>query len=76
MEHSSDGGAVRSEAMQFGFRQSQKLVQELARRTGHPVEEVRAVYESQFEMLDRQARVKIYLPILAARHAGELLRSH
>ncbi len=53
--------------------QANEMMQALAKQTSQPLDEVRRVYESQFEQLDKQARIKIYLPILAARHAREIL---
>ena len=49
------------------------LVRELARVTNHSLEEARAAYEAQFQRLESQARVRTFLPILAARRAREVL---
>jgi hypothetical protein len=64
------------EAVAIGSRQSRQLVQALANQTSRPLDEARRVYESQFVLLDGQARIKTYLPIFAARQAREILSSH
>ena len=54
----------------------QDVIQELARRTGRPVEQVRSVYEEQLAILGSDARVTAFLPVLAKRRAQEVLRAH
>lgn len=55
--------------------QSHALVRELARATNHSLEKVRSVYETEFHRLNTEARVKTFLPILAARRTREVLRA-
>ncbi len=54
-------------------RQSATLVQAVARKTSRSVDEVQRVYALEFERLERHASVKIYLPLLAARRALDIL---
>jgi uncharacterized protein DUF3562 len=56
--------------------QSHSLVRELARQSDRPLEEVREIYETQFRLLERQARIKTFLPIIAARHVRDILATH
>jgi hypothetical protein len=67
---------MRNEIAEIGSRQSQALVRDLANESRQPIAQVRDVYESQFHRLERQAKVKLYVPIFAARHAREILLSH
>lgn len=53
--------------------QSRALELELARDSNQPLEEVRGIYEKQFRRLESQARLKTFLPIIAARHARRIL---
>ena len=53
---------------------AQDVIQELTRRTGRPVEQVRSVYEEQLAILGSDARVTVFLPVLAKRRAHEVLR--
>jgi hypothetical protein len=53
--------------------QSRDLVQALAKQTQRPMDEAQRVFESQFQQLERGASVRIYLPLLAARRAREIL---
>jgi hypothetical protein len=52
---------------------AQDVIQDLARQTQRPVDEVRTVYEQQLALLEADAKVKTYLTILATRRARELL---
>jgi Protein of unknown function (DUF3562) len=54
----------------------QELIVELATQTHRPVEEVKQVYEQQFNRLETYATVKTYLAILARRRARETLSRH
>jgi hypothetical protein len=58
------------------IRQARGLVSSLAKQTNTPIEEARKVYEREFALLERTAKVKTFLPILAARHAREILLQH
>lgn len=53
--------------------QSDALVRGLAEALEVPVEAARHVYEAQYHLLEREAHVKTFLPVLAARHAREVL---
>jgi hypothetical protein len=64
---------MKIEKIEIDLRLTVKLVEELARQTRRPLTEARQAYESQFQRLDGQARVKRYLPVLAARHAKKVL---
>jgi len=48
----------------------------LANQTQRPVDEVKAIYESQLARLQAGARVKSYLVLLATRRAKEILTKH
>jgi hypothetical protein len=52
---------------------AQDIIDELARRTGRPVEVVRTVYEEQLAILASDATVTVFLPVLARRRAREVL---
>ena len=54
--------------------QADALVRTLADSLDVPEDEARQVYEAQYHLLERDARVKAFLPVLAARHAREVLR--
>lgn len=64
---------MRIESIEIGSRQSIELVEALARQTSRPLDEARRVYELQYQELARVARVRTYLPILAARQARDIL---
>ncbi len=53
--------------------QTNSLVREIARQSNQPLEDVRSIYEAQFRHLESQARIRTYLPILAARRTREIL---
>jgi hypothetical protein len=53
--------------------QSHALVRALAQELNQSTEEVRDVYDRQFQRLESQARIKTYLPIFAARHTRRIL---
>jgi uncharacterized protein DUF3562 len=55
---------------------SRNAINELARQTRKPLEEVAAVYERERARLDAQATVKTFVDVLAKRRAQELLRPH
>ncbi len=65
-----------SEGIGIESRQSLRLVEALARQTSQPLDEARRVYEVQFLELEKVARVRAYLPILAAKHARDILLDH
>jgi Protein of unknown function (DUF3562) len=46
----------------------------LARETDTPVELVQEIYASERAKLERTARIKTYVPVLARRHVKALLR--
>lgn len=52
---------------------AQDVINDLACRTQRPVDEVRTVYEEQLALLEADAKVRIYIAILAKRRAHELL---
>ena len=54
--------------------QHERLVRRIARETQAPEEVARRAYIRELERLGRDARVRLYLPVLAARHAREALR--
>ena len=53
-----------------------RVVSRLARETGRSEDDARRVYRDQVEEIDRHARVKKYVPVIAARHAREILARH
>jgi hypothetical protein len=53
--------------------QSHALVRALAEQSNLSIEEVRGIYDTQFQHLESQASVKTYLPIFAARRTREVL---
>ena len=67
---------MRTEGNGVGSRQSTRLVEALARQTSQPLDEARRVYELQFLELEKIARVRIYLHILAAKQARDILLDH
>jgi hypothetical protein len=67
---------MQNRTVEIASRQARDLLQALAIQTSRPLDEVRQVYETEFERLDKDARVKIYVPIFAARHTREALLSH
>ena len=54
--------------------QQDHLVRRLAREEHIPEHEARCAYQRELDRLGRDARVRTYLPVLAARHAREALR--
>ena len=48
-------------------------IEELAQDVGHPIENVRAVYEGEYARLKADARVTDYLRLFATRRARETL---
>ena len=54
--------------------QQEHLISRLAREEQIPEPEARLAYQRELERLGRDARVRTYLPVLAARHAREALR--
>jgi Protein of unknown function (DUF3562) len=50
-------------------------IESLAREIGVAVETVHAVYDIERAELDRIARIKLYVPVLARRHVKTLLGS-
>jgi len=55
------------------FEPAHEAIDELMRQTGRPEGEERTVYEGQLVVLGTDAKVTVYLPILAKRRARELL---
>lgn len=53
---------------------SESAMESLARETDTPVEVVHEVYRRERDELERTARIKTYVPVLAHRHVKELLR--
>lgn len=49
-------------------------MEDLARETDTPVEVVHAVYRRERAKLERNSRIKTYVPVLAHRHVKELLK--
>jgi hypothetical protein len=64
---------MQGRSIEFGTPRNQQDLLAIARETKRPVEEVVRVYELQFQRLDREARVRNFLPILAARNARKIL---
>ncbi len=50
------------------------LVESIAKELKEPVDEVRALYESELTDLRAQARVETYVPIFASRKVRAVLR--
>jgi len=59
--------------IEFGSPRNRQDLLAIARQMNRPVEEVLRVYELQFERLGREARVRTFLPVLAARNARRIL---
>ena len=53
---------------------AQRIVTSLASEAKIPVEEVAQLYEEKHAELDREARVKSFLPIFAIRSVKDVLR--
>ena len=53
---------------------AQEVIEDLARRMRRPIEEVRLVYEQQLAILEADARVTVFLLVLARRRTQEALR--
>lgn len=54
-------------------QQEKHIIQRLARETGAPEQEARRTYEDERERLERGAKVKTYVPVIAARRARAAL---
>ena len=54
---------------------AQDVIDELARRTGRPAEQVRTVYEEQLAILGSDATVTVYLPVRSAPESEGRLAS-
>ena len=54
--------------------QEENTLRELAELLHRPFEEVREVYLHEVEALEREALVKIYIPLFARRRTVEALR--
>ena len=52
-----------------------KAMQSLVVETRHPLDEVKRVYEGEFDSLRMNARVKDYLVLLTSRKVRERLRT-
>jgi hypothetical protein len=50
------------------------IVERLAKETDTPEQEARHTYERERDRLDKNARVKTYVSVIAARHARDTLR--
>jgi hypothetical protein len=50
------------------------VIHELAQKADAPEEMVADLYREELSRLERQARVSLYLPIVAARHVLDRLR--
>ena len=55
-------------------RPTEAEVESLARETNSPVELVQQILTIERAMLERTARIKTYVPVLAHRHVKALLR--
>jgi Protein of unknown function (DUF3562) len=64
---------MESQAVEFGTPRNQQDLLAIAHRMNRPVEEVLRVYKLQFDRLEREARIRTFLPILAARNARRIL---
>lgn len=49
-------------------------IESLARETGAPVHRVQELYQVEYDKLDRSARIKTFVPVLARRHIRALLQ--
>jgi hypothetical protein len=56
-------------------RATDQAVRDIAVQFSRPVSEVHEILNSQLHTLDRQARIKQYVPLLAIKQVKELLRS-
>ena len=52
---------------------AQDVIDDLAKRTHRPVEQVKVVYEQQLAILEADAKVTVFLAVLAKRRAKEVL---
>ena len=50
------------------------VIHELAQKADVPEERVADLYREELTRLERQARISLYLPIVAARHVLDRLR--
>ena len=50
-------------------------IESLARETDTPVATVQEIYKAEHAKLDREARIKIFVPVLIHRRVKELLQS-
>jgi hypothetical protein len=52
-----------------------QAVKDIAAQFSRPLSEVHEILHSQLGILDRQARIKQYVPLLAIKQVKELIRS-
>lgn len=55
-------------------KRNQSAIQILARDPGMPVKEIASLYEETFEKLNKEARIKDDLSILASRRVKDVLQ--
>ena len=51
-------------------------LEQLADETGCATEVVQSLYQGEYQLLQRNARVRNYLPVLALKRVRDLLRRH
>jgi hypothetical protein len=73
MEADEHEGAFMQRQVRSRAEPAQDVIDDLAKHTHRPVEQVRVVYEQQLALLEADARVTVFLPILAKRRAKEAL---
>lgn len=57
-------------------RVTAQAVEDIAAQFSCPLSEVHEILNSQLNTLDRQARIKQFVPLLAVKQVKELLRSN
>ena len=66
-------GAFMQRQVRSRVEPAQDVIDDLAKRTRRPVEQVKVVYEQQLAILEADARVTVFLAVLAKRRAKEVL---
>ena len=57
-------------------RATARAVEDIAVQFSRPLSEVHEILNTRLSTLDRQARIKQYVPLLAVKQVKELLRSN
>jgi hypothetical protein len=73
MEVDEHEGAFMQRQVRSRVEPAQDVIDDLAKRTHRPVEQVKVVYEQQLAILEADAKVTVFLAVLAKRRAKEVL---